>query len=565
MPGARHLLIGLDGAGLDIVRGFGAERLPELHRCLARGACAALRSVQPPATLPNWITLLTGDNPGRHGVFDFTTRRGYRVRFSAGSVRATPTLAARMDRAGLACACLFFPGTFPPERLQHGVFASGWDSPVAFEADRSFVWPPQFYDRLRARFGPLHFDDVDEFDAGSAGFHGRLPDALCARIERRAQLGCWLLGERAFELFAIYFGESDTAAHHLWPLHDAGSPRRPAHVTPEAQSGLLRVYQALDRAVGKLLAAAGGEGVELSIVSDHGSGGASDKVLYLNRALAAAGFLRFRPASRAQGALRLAKDLALTRLPPAARERLFRAGGAFLPSWLESRARFSSIDMRGTRVFSDELNYFPALHFNLRGREPQGQVAAADRPRLLRELADFCASLRDPWNGQRVVERFWPREELYTGPHVERAPDVLLELALSDGYSYNLMPSASAPPGAAVFRKLEPAEYLGRKGRSLPGSHRARGVFIACGPSVAPCGEIDAAMADVSATLLARARLSGLHASDGRVLSELLREPVAQSTAPAAISGEPVAPAEPLAAAGEARVAARLRRLGYIE
>ena len=53
----------------------------------------------------------------------------------------------------------------PPEPLERGVFISGWDSPVAFEADRSFVHPPALFDAMRARFGPVRFDDVDE-DSG---------------------------------------------------------------------------------------------------------------------------------------------------------------------------------------------------------------------------------------------------------------------------------------------------------------------------------------------------------------------------------------------------------------
>lgn len=567
--GARHLLIGLDGAGLDLVREFGPSELPNLHAGMRRGAYAALRSVQPPATLPNWTTLLTGDNPGRHGVFDFTTRTGYRVHFTAGSVRATPTLAARLDRAGMRCACLFFPGTFPPERLQHGIFVSGWDSPVAFEADRSFVWPPSAYDAIVSRFGVQRFDDVDEFDADSDGFHERLPAALCARIARRAELGAWLLGEQDFDLFAIYFGESDTAAHHLWSLHDPHSPRRPAAVTSAVQSGLLRVYRALDAAVGQLLAAAGGDTVELTIVSDHGSGGSSDKVFYLNRALAEAGFLKFRPKRWWSSGVGRAKDLALTRLPPRLREKLFRGFGAVLPGLVESRARFAAIDMRHTRVFSDELNYFPALHFNLRGREPHGQVAPSDRACLVRELEALFDGLRDPWTGERVVDRVWPREALFQGPWVERAPDLLLELSLASGYSYNLMPSASAADGGGAFRRLQPHEYLGRKGRSLPGSHRPHGLFVASGPSVVPAGEIAAAMADVSATLLARLGRSDLHRCDGAVLEAVLRgsgrTPNADPAAPSSHVDLRTDFATPAASSDEARVEARLRRLGYIE
>jgi hypothetical protein len=71
-------------------------------------------------------------------------------------------------------------------------------------------------------------------------------------------------------------------------------------------------------------------------------------------------------------------------------------------------------------------------------------------------------------------------------------------------------------------------------------------------------------MADVSATLLARAGQSQLHACDGRVLRELLIQAPEAPAAAAASSGEAM-PAADSSRLGEARVAARLRRLGYIE
>ncbi len=560
--GAKHLLIGLDGMGLDLVRQFGPARMPQLHALMGRGVCSALRSVQPPATLPNWATLLTGDDPGVHGVFDFTTRTGYRVHFTAGSVRATPTIAARLDRLGHSCACLFFPGTFPPEQLQHGVFISGWDAPVAFEADDSFVWPRRLHEQIVARFGPQRFDDVDEFDADAPGWHARLPGALAARIARRSELAAWLLRDRQWDLFAVYFGQSDTAAHHLWSLHDPRSPRRPARLNASESQGLGAVYEALDRAVGELMHAAGGQQVEVTVVSDHGSGGASDKVLYLNRALEEAGLLRFKETRVAPALLSAAKQVALTRLPPKLREQTFRGFGAVLPGWLESRARFSAIDMARTQVFSDELNYFPALHWNLRGREPQGTVAASELAALREQLQHALMQLRDPWSGLPVVRALRSREELWSGPQLARAPDLLLELALDAGYSYNLMPSVDAPPGTGAFRRLAAHEYLGRKGRSLPGSHRPRGLFIAAGPEVAAAGELDAAMADVTATLLARMRLRAdtgdATASSGRVLDQALAGSQPGSSLPHAQL--------PAARRNDgARIEARLRRLGYVE
>ena len=111
---ARHLVIGLDGADVDIMQRIGRASLPNLFRLMDEGAWSRLESVMPCATLPNWTTFLTGMDPGRHGVFDFTTRIGNRVAFTGGTAREEPTIAKRLDAMGRRCAVLGFPGTFPP-------------------------------------------------------------------------------------------------------------------------------------------------------------------------------------------------------------------------------------------------------------------------------------------------------------------------------------------------------------------------------------------------------------------------------------------------------------------
>ncbi|MDD9942407.1 MAG: alkaline phosphatase family protein [Myxococcales bacterium] len=571
---ARHLAIGLDGADLALLESLGPSTLPNLHALMHRGSYAALQSVQPPATLPNWTTFLTGENPGRHGVFDFTTRSGYSVRFTAGSVRQSPTIAARLDRLGKTCACLFFPATYPPEQLDRGVFISGWDAPVAFEADPTFVWPRTLHADITRRFGPMRFDDVDEFDSDRPGFHDQLADRLKQRIERRIRICQWLLQVRTWDLFAVYFGESDTAAHHLWALHDPNSPRRPAHVSSAQESGLRRVYQALDRAVGQLVASAGGRSVEVTIASDHGFGGASDKVVYLNRALSEAGLLAFHPSGslvRALGrkAVQHAKETALTRFPQRLREQLFRASGAKLPSALESQARYGAIDMQRTQAFSDELNYFPAVHLNVRGREPEGIVDPSDVAKVTEAVRTALLSLRDPWTGMPVVSKVMRREDIYRGPCTNQAPDLVLELALDGGYSYNLMPSWNAPKGSGAFRQLSSDEFLGRKGRSLQGSHRSRGLWIAAGPQVRSSGQVDLTIADATATLLARMGASLPEHADGQVCSEVLTIPTREESRPPVplpnVETLHDERSQPMQDSEQARVAERLRRLGYIE
>ena len=572
---ARALVLGLDGFDLGLVELFGAERLPNLHALMSRGVFAALESVQPPATLPNWTTFLTGVDPARHGVFDFTTRKGYRIRFTSGTAREVPTLFTRLDQLGLRCACLSFPATWPPEKLRHGVFVSGWDSPVAFEADRSFIWPPSLYDDTLQRFGKPSFDDVDEFHADEPGWIHGLPDALVRRVGRKTDWGRWLLERQDWDVFALYFGESDTASHYLWAHHDTRSPRRPASVSAADGGGLGRVYEALDQAVGALMQAAGGEQTEVTVLSDHGSGGSSDKVLYLNRLLAEHALLRFRSA-RGPRAARL-KEIALRRVPPRLRERLFRLGNAWLPSRLESNVRFGGIDMANTVAFSDELNYFPGIHLNLAGREPGGIVRPWQRQETILRIRAALLDTRDPWSGELVFRDLIPREELFDGPHLDRAPDLLVDLHLDDGYSYNLMPSESPnairaapwrqrrlpvqPPTTRPFRKLGTAEKLGKKGRSLPGSHRSHGFMTLAGPSVEAVGRVDAQIADLSATLLRRLGLSVPPSFMGRVLWEALLDQRNVSTVALPETG----PLAPCNAQNEGLVESRLRALGYIE
>lgn len=545
------LVLGFDGFDLDLVRELGPSRLPVLHRWMQEGAYAALESVKPPATLPNWATFLTGADPGTHGVFDFTTRRGYAVHFSGGTVRETPTIFARLDRMGVRTACLGFPGTYPPEPLSHGVFMSGWDAPVAFEADRTFVHPPALYDELTARFGAIRFDDVDEFHADREGFHDALPDVLVRRIARKVELARHLLETRSIEVFGLYFGESDTASHHLYSLHDPRSPRNPGRTT----DGLARVYEALDRAAGELSAMM--PGAEITIVSDHGSGGSSDVSLHLNAALAEAGLLAFREVRTRSRLVSLAKDVALTWLPPKLRERIFRFGDALLPSWLESKARFGAIDFARTLAFSDELNYFPAIHLNLRGREPEGTVDPGERDAVILRVEAALRALRDPETGAPVVRAIHRREDLYEGPFVDRAPDLVVDLHLRDGYSYNLVPSDPASP--RTFSRLEPAEYLGRKGRSMPGSHRSHGFFLAVGPRVEAVGECEATIADASATLLARLGVKPADDAAGRVLFEILGESLS-------LDAElPEATFAPKRAGNPSFLERRLRALGYVD
>ena len=91
----RFLLIGLDGGELSLLTPWmDAGHLPHLAALRQQGTCQALASTRPPVTFPAWTTCVTGVNPGRHGIFDFTeTCPGdYAIRFINQTHRRTPAL-----------------------------------------------------------------------------------------------------------------------------------------------------------------------------------------------------------------------------------------------------------------------------------------------------------------------------------------------------------------------------------------------------------------------------------------------------------------------------------------
>lgn len=557
------LVVGWDGACFELAERFRADgRMPVLGGLIARGRAWRVRSTVPAVTFPAWTSFLTGAHPDHHGVTDFTIPRpgSYGVRFVNATHRQLPTILSHMAAAGLRVGMYGVPATFPPEG--RAVFEiCGFDTPLGATGGDGATHPRTLATELRRRHGRLGIEGIAQSRI-DADWHRTTHARLLEDIALRTRIALELLRDHALDVFVVHFMESDTAGHHFWQFDDDASPRH-----REGPRGVLAdVYAALDRSLGELLAAAGA-GADVMLLSDHGSAGASDRVVFWNRWLADNGHLAFHEGAGESLALR-AKRRALAVLPPRWQARAFAAAGR-VADRLESGARFAGIDWTRTRAYSDEVPYFPSLRLNIAGREPAGIVAPGDRMRAIDDISAELMAARDPFDGGAVVERVRCREELFDGPFADRYPDLILDLRRPGGYAY----SAGSSRGGLErdwMRLLEGEERSGAKGSATSGVHSEFGMAVLAGPRVAPLADATGAagecsLADLGVTVLSLAgvapspRMQGHSVVDGGAVAA----PGAVDVAQGAAEGPATAPTD-YGDDEEREVAERLRALGYL-
>ena len=84
---------------------------------------------------------------------------------------------------------------------------------------------------------------------------------------------------------------------------------------------------------------------------------------------------------------------------------------------------FQNVDWTNTRAYGVG---FSGLYLNLTGRERNGIVKPWEREALLDEISKKLLDIRDPKTGHRVISKVYKVEDIYTGPYVKDAPDLII-------------------------------------------------------------------------------------------------------------------------------------------
>ncbi|MGH8604133.1 MAG: alkaline phosphatase family protein, partial [Gammaproteobacteria bacterium] len=446
---------------------------------------------------------MTGKNPGKHGIFHFIGMdpESYDVHYINARSRKSQTIWKLFNEAQKTVGVLNVPFTFPPEPVD-GYMMSGMDTP---DEKSDFIHPASLREELEER-GELRLDIRYLGYMTSDERRDAVLQGLREIDEQRTATALYLMERYPTDLVMIVYTSTDTAAHYFWHYMDREHPFFDAQGAQRYGRAILEVYQRLDQTIGELLARLPEE-TAVVLVSDHGNGPTSDRVLHLNRYLDQLGLLKFQSDGTGRGRLKRLVQALVKRLDLFLRGNLSAQQKVKLAQlfprlrrkWESYYSSTANIDWAATKAYGVEiLASPPAIHINLKGVKPQGSVEKEEYEDLVEFLIKRLYELKDPKTGRQLIKKVYRREEIYHGPYVERAPD--LTLAWWEDGTFNAKPSA---PGEERYPVVGSVQKTGGLKSEWSGNHLLHGILLLKGNPFRPGLALEGArIIDMAPTLL---------------------------------------------------------------
>lgn len=503
------MIIGLDGATFDIIKPMvETGRLPTFANLIANGTSGNLKSTILPITPPAWTSFMTGKNPGKHGVFAFYTQstESYGTQMTTGLSIKSKKIWEYLDseRIGL----IDIPMTFPPQEI-NGYMISGW--PVPSE-ESIFTYPPTLHTEIIREIGNYMMDTTMKLSHENMSPVETLSH-LYMYTESRRNASLYLLKKKGpFDLFIVVFRGTDFLQHVAFKFLDEEYCKANPDISKKFKDVLFQFYEKMDTIVADLIKSMGEDAVTI-LMSDHG-GGPLKKKFYINRWLKQEGFLSLKRGTSLHG-------ICVNRAPLS--HLLQRLGvsylNIFIPTllkqmripYLKQYLKHPSvlIDWSKTKAFANLTWPDEIIRINLEGREPAGTVSREDYETVRSTIIERLTEVRDPETGEKIIDKAYRREEVYHGPYLEDAPDILI---LTHNTSYVVSPALD--DGFLFERPEEPWA-----------PHRMDGIFIIQGPDIR-AGLVLSGLniTDIAPTVLYLMGQPIPKSMDGRVISEAIHD-----------------------------------------
>lgn len=473
----RVLVIGLDGACWPLIEDWIEDgSLPTIKNLRETGLSGKLESSKPPITCPAWKCYTTGKNPGKLGVYwwNAINLETKEIEVAHAGRFDSEELWDYLNDNDITTGIIGTPLTWPPDAVDGFMVSGGPDA-----VDEDFYYPNSVENPLDDLEYKLHPDVVF---AGDVEPDGKEVQGIHDLVEQRFELGKRLNKEHKPDFLQIttfylnsplqhYFYDDETAVKEIWEKIDA-------HIDDLAD-----------------------EFDYIVLMSDHGTTPV-DKSTHLNAWLKENDYLSVEKPAKG-----LLADVGLTIQNIAglldrigiknllAKSKLLRnIGESVFASNGVSRGLGGEATVKG-------VNWDKTDAIAL----PQGPVYLTkdrDHPEYKKEreqLIEEIRSIKDPETGKNVFDEVKTFEEIYSGNHLEKAPDIM---ALDHDNYHNR-------GGLYIDEFFKKADWKGNNGK--------HGLYLIHGPNIEP-EERKASIYDLTPTILSLQEIETPENLDGEPL-----------------------------------------------
>jgi predicted AlkP superfamily phosphohydrolase/phosphomutase len=194
--------------------------------------------------------------------------------------------------------------------------------------------------------------------------------------------------------FFCLFDTPDRVQHMFWRFGEEDHPANRGKLHADLDHVIEEHYQACDEVVGKALQYADDQTLFITL-SDHGMN-SFQRGVHLNTWLHSNGLLSLKNGAAPNG---------------------------------DSLEFFRDVDWERTRAYAVGLG---GIYLNIKGREGRGILDLTEAEKLKISISNGLTDLRDPELGRVAIRSIVTREQVYSGPYVGEAPDLLVNF--NEGY-----------------------------------------------------------------------------------------------------------------------------------
>ncbi len=363
----KMVVLGLDGVPFTFMDRIIKEgKMPVFESLLEKGEFKRMNSVLPTISSVAWSTFMTGEDASGHNIFGFIDRKEnpFKLFVPTAKQMKAPTIWDKLSKKDKKSIVLNVPVTYPPKEI-NGTLVSGF---LATDLKKA-TYPEDVAEELE---GMDYVIDADTWIARDSkeDFLKELNHAL----ERRFKTMFKFMDEKEWNYFQCHIMETDRINHFYWgDMVDKD---------PEFAPAFYEFYEKIDEFIGQLLAKLDDD-TQFIILSDHGFCKIKKEV-QLNYWLEEKGYLKYN------------KDI------------------DEVESVEDMSAETTAYSLLPGRIY-----------INRKGREEKGSVSAEEYFKLREKIKEELLELEDEENGEKIIREVYFREEIYNGPYLEKAADII--------------------------------------------------------------------------------------------------------------------------------------------